>query len=208
MRPNAADDAPHKPSYTLVQWACSRCVMTSTSYDRRRAQLDHDTTGARSTADRQPARARPDRRKKCKKSVFSKTDEHKKSHRYKMLFTFYDGFKTVRPMLSDRCLSCLSVTTVYCGQTVGWIKMSLGREIGRGPGHIVLYGEAAPPRKGILQPPLFGPCLLWPEGRASQLLLSSCYIFLQRFKNVGKWHTRIIKVKEQFAVAFSFVMRS
>jgi len=36
--------------------------------------------------------------------------------------------KTVRPMLSDsdRCLSCpvyLSVTLVYCGQTVAWINM-------------------------------------------------------------------------------------
>jgi len=34
--------------------------------------------------------------------------------------------KTVRPMLSDRCLSVLSVslyvTLVYCGQTVVWIK--------------------------------------------------------------------------------------
>ena len=28
-------------------------------------------------------------------------------------------------MLSDRCLSCLSVTLVYCGQTVGRIKMKL-----------------------------------------------------------------------------------
>jgi len=41
--------------------------------------------------------------------------------------------KTVRPMLSGRCLSVLSVclpvlsvTLVYCGQTVGWIKMKLG----------------------------------------------------------------------------------
>jgi len=25
---------------------------------------------------------------------------------------------------------CLSVTLVYCGQTVGWIKMPLGMEIG------------------------------------------------------------------------------
>jgi len=36
--------------------------------------------------------------------------------------------KTVRPMLSDRCLTCLSVLSVtlgYCGQTVGWIKMKL-----------------------------------------------------------------------------------
>ena len=37
-------------------------------------------------------------------------------------------------MLSDRCLSCLSVclyvciTLVYCDQTVGWIKMKLGKK--------------------------------------------------------------------------------
>jgi len=27
-------------------------------------------------------------------------------------------------------LSCQSVTIVYCGHTVGWIKMSLGTEVG------------------------------------------------------------------------------
>jgi len=51
-------------------------------------------------------------------------------------------------MLSDRCLSqtvCLSVTLVYCGQTVGWIKMKLGVQVGLGPGHIVLDGDPAPP---------------------------------------------------------------
>ena len=59
--------------------------------------------------------------------------------------------KTVRPMLSDRCLSCLSVcpvlsvTLVYCGQTVGWIKMKLGVQIGLGRGYIVLDGDPAPP---------------------------------------------------------------
>ena len=57
--------------------------------------------------------------------------------------------KTVRPMLSDRCLSvcpvCLSVTFVYCGQTVGWIKMKLGMQVGLDPGHIVLDGDPAPP---------------------------------------------------------------
>jgi len=32
------------------------------------------------------------------------------------------------------CLSvCLSVTLVYCGQTVGWIKMKLDMEVGLGP---------------------------------------------------------------------------
>jgi len=43
-------------------------------------------------------------------------------------------------MLSDRCLSVLSVMLMYCGRTVGWIKMKLGTEIGLGPGHIVLDG--------------------------------------------------------------------
>ena len=78
---------------------------------------------------------------------------------------------TVRPMPSDHCLSCLSVTLVYCGQTVGhivldpapsppkghtphfsahvccgagWIKMAFGREVGLGLGDIVLDGDPAP----------------------------------------------------------------
>jgi len=57
--------------------------------------------------------------------------------------------KTVRPTLSVRCLSvlsvCLSVTLVYCGQTVGWIQVKLGTEVGLGPGHIVLDGNPALP---------------------------------------------------------------
>jgi len=32
---------------------------------------------------------------------------------------------------------------VYCGQTAGWIKMSLGTEIGFGPGNIVLDSDPA-----------------------------------------------------------------
>jgi len=43
-------------------------------------------------------------------------------------------------------LSCLSVTLVYCGQTVGWIKTKLGKVVGLG--HIVLDGDPAPLRKG------------------------------------------------------------
>jgi len=57
------------------------------------------------------------------------------------------------------CLSCLSVcdrvTLVYCGQTVGRIKMSLGTEVGLGPGDIVLNGDPAPPQKGTQQLPHF-----------------------------------------------------
>jgi len=41
--------------------------------------------------------------------------------------------KTVRPTLSDHCPVFLSVTLVYCCQTVGWIKVKLGTEIGLGP---------------------------------------------------------------------------
>jgi len=51
--------------------------------------------------------------------------------------------------------------------------MPLGTEVDLGPGHIVLDG-AQLPRKGHSNPPLFGTCLLWPNGRPSQLLLSSC----------------------------------
>jgi len=46
-------------------------------------------------------------------------------------------------------LSCLSVTLVYCGQTVGWIKLKLGIQVGLFPGHIALDGYPAPlPPKG------------------------------------------------------------
>ena len=40
---------------------------------------------------------------------------------------------------------CVSVTLVYCGQTVGLIKMKLGIEVGLGPGHIVLDGRPSSP---------------------------------------------------------------
>jgi len=39
----------------------------------------------------------------------------------------------------------------------GWIKMPLGREVGLGPGHIVLDGDPAlPPPKGHSPTPNFG----------------------------------------------------
>jgi len=90
---------------------------------------------------------------------------------------------TVRPVLRYRCpayLSCRSVMLVYCGQRVGWIKMTLGTETGLRLGDIVLDGDSAPPRKGAQHPILFcpyclGSCLLWQNGRPFQLiLLSSC----------------------------------
>ena len=69
--------------------------------------------------------------------------------------------KTVRPIVYRTvvclsCLPCLSVTLVYCGQTVGCIKMKLGVQVGFGPGHIVLDGDPVSPQKGT-QSPTFGP---------------------------------------------------
>ena len=73
--------------------------------------------------------------------------------------------KTVRPMISDRRLSCLSVclfvTLMYCGQTVGRIKMKPGTQVGLALGHIVLDGDHGPtPPKGHSTAPIFGPYLL------------------------------------------------
>jgi len=53
----------------------------------------------------------------------------------------------------------------------GW--MDQDKEVGLGPGHIVLDGDPAPSPHSSLSP-LFGPCLLWPNSRPSQQLLSSC----------------------------------
>ena len=52
----------------------------------------------------------------------------------------------------------------YCGQTGRCSKMPLGMEVGLSPGDFVLHGDiASPPQKGA-KPPIFGPCLLWPNG--------------------------------------------
>ena len=109
-------------------------------------------------------------------------------------------------MLSDRCLSCLSVCNVgvlwpngwmdpapppqkgeqslqfsahvYGGQTAGWIKMPLGREEGLNPSNIVLNGNQAHPCKRGTAAPLFSAHVYCGHGRPSQLpvLLSSCYL--------------------------------
>ena len=55
------------------------------------------------------------------------------------------------------CLSVLSVTLVYCGQTVGRIKIKLNWHAGRPrPGHIVLDEDpASPTQKGHSPHPKF-----------------------------------------------------
>jgi len=51
----------------------------------------------------------------------------------------------------------------------GWIKMPLDMEIGLGAGDIVLDGEQLPlPKKLAATPPIFGLCLLWPNGWMDQ----------------------------------------
>jgi len=56
-------------------------------------------------------------------------------------------------------LSILSMTLVYCVQTVGRIKMKLGTQIGLCPGHIALDGNPVPPpiKRGWIEPPNFRP---------------------------------------------------
>jgi len=59
------------------------------------------------------------------------------------------------------------------------MKMPLGTEVYLSPGHIVLAGDPAPPAaKGVQQPPLFGPCLLWlrsPISATAELLFKNRY---------------------------------
>ena len=57
---------------------------------------------------------------------------------------------------------------VRCGQTAGWIKMPLSMEVGLGPGDFVLDGDPAPPTKKGTEPPIFGACLLRPNGWMDQ----------------------------------------
>jgi len=49
--------------------------------------------------------------------------------------------------------------------------MPLGTEVDLGPGHVLLDGDpaplSAPSAKGAQQPPVFGPCLLWPRSPIS-----------------------------------------
>ena len=95
--------------------------------------------------------------------------------------SFEHGFwapvcKTVYPMLSDRCLSCLSVCDVGVLWPNGWMDQDAtwygGRPWPRP--HYVRWRYSFHHEKGHSSPPLFSPCLLWPNGRPRQQLLSSC----------------------------------
>jgi len=54
------------------------------------------------------------------------------------------------------------------GQMAGWIKMPLRMEVGLRPGDFVLDGDPAPPPQKGGRPPIFGPCLSWPNGWVDQ----------------------------------------
>jgi len=56
----------------------------------------------------------------------------------------------------------------YCGQTAECIKIPLGVEVGLVRGHIVLDGDQAPSKRRGAYSPIFGPYLLWQNGRMNQ----------------------------------------
>jgi len=55
----------------------------------------------------------------------------------------------------------------YCGQSAGCIKVPLDMKVGLSQGKFVLDGDPPPPKKGAA-PPIFGPCLLLPNGCMDQ----------------------------------------
>jgi len=49
---------------------------------------------------------------------------------------------------------------ICCGQMAAWIRMSLGMELGLGPGDFVLEGDPAPPPQKGAEPPNFRPMFI------------------------------------------------
>jgi len=96
---------------------------------------------------------------------------------------------TVRPMLSyamgplSVCLCVCPVCYVGVLWPNGWMDQheTSHRGIGLGRDHIVLDGDRAHPPPKWYSPPIFDTCLLWPNGRPSQLLLSTS-------KCGGRWY--------------------
>ena len=65
---------------------------------------------------------------------------------------------------------CLLWPNGWMDQDITWYGGSLGTRD-------VLHWDPAPDGKGHSAPPhVFGACLLWPYGRPSQQLLSSCFV--------------------------------
>ena len=76
-------------------------------------------------------------------------------------------YRTVVMSVCLPCLSCAVLSVCDVGVlwlNVGWIEIELDMQVGLGPGHIVLDGNPALPSQKGVQPQIFGPCLLWPNG--------------------------------------------
>ena len=48
--------------------------------------------------------------------------------------------------------------SIVANRLDGWIKMSLGIDLGLGPGYVVLDGDPAPPKEGAHTSPIIGIC--------------------------------------------------
>jgi len=86
----------------------------------------------------------------------------------------------LRPTLSDRCLSVLSCLPVLSVRDIaelwtnGWMDQGATWYAGRPRPrpHCVRWGPSSPSSKGA-QPPIPGPCLLWPNGWMVKMPLST-----------------------------------
>jgi len=76
--------------------------------------------------------------------------------------------KTVRPMLSDRCLPVLSCLSRWCIVPNSWLAQDATLSNTVCPADCVRWRPISPPNKGAQHPLLFGPCALWPNGCMDQ----------------------------------------
>jgi len=80
---------------------------------------------------------------------------------------------------------------VYCGQTAGWIIILLGTEVGLVSGDIVLDGDPVPP-EGV-QPPIFGPCLLWMNAARWRKLQDGRVVYVTEVLVVTQYNARVAR---------------
>jgi len=78
---------------------------------------------------------------------------------------------------------------VYCGQTAGWIKIPLGKEVGLGLGDIVLDGDPAHPTERDTAAPTFGPMRAHWRNLANtiELMLSSAHPSPQTKRQIDRF---------------------